>query len=460
MVSILPKPSKTAGMEAGEQSPALPDDKLIYLPSKPTDDQIGDALIRDWCGRYAFFYGGWHEYQNGVWSLTETLDEQIWEKMKWLRRDGGCHELRPSQNRANGIEAYLRVYLRARQPAENLNYINLSNGIYNLETGELEPHDRELFMTSQLPFDYDPDAGYGQFLRFLQASLVSSEGETDWSMIHVLQEAMGYSLTANTDYRVSFWLVGESGTGKSVLINVLIALAGSSHASIDLDAMGQNPYQLADVAGKRLVTFTEPRANGVLADGHYKRLVSQDTIMTRQIYGNPFSFVPVCKVWGAMNDTPRVIDRSDAVFNRVIIFPMNRIVPAHEKDPRLIEKLESELAGIFNWCLIGLKRLRKADKFSTSAQIDQARADYKSENDSEALFIAECAEINPESRIEAQRLYDGYAAWCRRNGLIAKSHIKIARDWKRLGFTSRRANRGMIWYGLTLVEQNESWGIT
>lgn len=458
---VLPKPPKNgAGVEAGEQSPDFPSDKTIYLPSKPTDDQIGDALIRDWQGRYAYFYGAWHEYTGGVWAITDTLEEEIWEKMKWLRRDGGCHELRPSKNRKDGVEAYLRVYLRAKQPAENLNYINLRNGIYNLETNQLEPHSRDLFMTSQLPFDYDPDAGYGQFMRFLQSSLVSSAGETDWSMIHVLQEAMGYSLTANTDYRVSFWLVGESGTGKSVLINVLIALAGSSHASIDLDAIGQNPYQLADVAGKRLVTFTEPRANGVLADGHYKRLVSQDTIMTRQIYGNPFSFVPVCKVWGAMNDTPRVIDRSDAVFNRVIIFPMNRVVSPEEKDPRLTEKLESELAGIFNWALIGLKRLRMADKFSTSAQIDQARADYKSENDSEALFIAECALLGEGYSIQGQRLYDGYAAWCRRNGLIAKSNVKVARDWKRLGFDKKHTEHGKVWYGLTLTEQDESWAIT
>lgn len=439
----------------GAESPVFPqpDDSLYSLPDKPTDDQIGDVLIREWDGRYAFFYGTWYGYANGVWLPSQTLKFDIWEKMKWLRYEGRCYDLRPSANRVAGVEAYLQEYLRADEPAENLNYINLQNGIYNLETRRLEPHRRELFMTSQLPFAYDPDAAYSVFSHFLQSALVKPNGETDWEMIQVLQEAMGYSLTASTDFRISFWLVGESGTGKSVLINVLTALAGNSHASVDLDALANNPYQLADIAGKRLVTFTEPRANGVLADGHYKRLVSQDRIMARQIFGKPFSFVPVCKVWGAMNETPRVIDRSDAVFNRVIIIPMNRLVSPEERDPRLINKLEAELAGIFNWALTGLIRLQRAGKFSHSDQIEQARNDYKLENDNETLFISECATVGDGKWAAAQSLYDNYANWCKRNGMIAKSSVKVARDWKRLGFRQHRTTKGIIWQGVQINDQ-------
>jgi putative DNA primase/helicase len=448
------------GMEVitGANAPTFnpPENDTPHLPYKPTDDQIGDVLMSEWQGRYAFFYGAWHLYQNGVWLPTLAMKFVIWEKMKWLRKFGGCQELRPSNNRVAGIEAYLQEYLRADQPPDNLNYINLQNGIYNLETRQLEPHRRDLFMTSQLPFAYDPDAAFSVFSNFLQSALVKSDGETDWDMIKVLQEAMGYSLTASTDYRVSFWLVGESGTGKSVLVNVLTALAGNSHASVDLDALANNPYQLADIAGKRLVTFTEPRANGVLADGHYKRLVSQDKMMARQIFGKPFSFVPVCKVWGAMNETPRVIDRSDAVFNRVIIIPMNRLVSPEERDPRLINKLEAELAGIFNWALIGLIRLQRAGKFSHSQQIEQARIDYKLENDSETLFIRECAELGAEHWTPAQHLYESYSNWCKRNGMIAKSSVKVARDWKRLGFRQHRTNKGIIWAGVKIQENPDA----
>jgi len=332
--------------------------------------------------------------------------------------------------------------------------INLQNGVYNLETESLEPHNKDYYMTSQLPFEYDPDARTNVLDDFIFTALVDSKGDYDFQLDQLLQEAIGYSLTSNTDHRVSFWLVGESSTGKSVLINLLATLAGSSYVTIDLDQLSQSPYQLADIAGKRVVTFTEPSARSVLADNHYKRLVSQDEILARQIFGKPFRFTPICKVWGAMNDTPRVLDRSDAVFNRVIIINMNHRVSEKERDPRLLDKLKCELPGIFNWALAGLRRLRRQGHFTQAKQSVEAREAYKAENDTEAAFADECLEFDPEHKIRSQQLYDCYQAWCKRNGTLPKSSIKVAKDWIRLGMTKKRSNG--IWYiGAKVVKDNE-----
>lgn len=416
---------------------------------KPTDDEIGNMLIEDWNGKIRFFFGAWHEYESGVWKRQSKFAMPIWEKLIMLKHSG----IRPTAGKVEGILKYLETYLAVDEALidNRREYINLQNGLFNVETGKLEPHKADAFMTSQLPFSYDEDADCPIFRKFLRDALVKPDStEPDWDLQSLLLEAMGYSLTANTDFRVSFWLVGASGTGKSVLINILQELAGTSHASVDLDELTNNPYQLADVAGKRLVTFTEPKANGVLADNHYKRLVSQDTIMARQIFGKPFGFVPFCKVWGAMNELPRVVDRSDAIFNRVIIIPMNRVMPEGQKDLNLTEKLRGELAGIFNQALIGLKRLRRAKAFTQVEQSDNARREYKAENDIEATFVAECCTRNPDAQTNAQVLYDAYNAWCKRNGAMAKSSVKVARDWERLGFRKMRLNIGNVWKGVQI----------
>jgi putative DNA primase/helicase len=308
-------------------------------------------------------------------------------------------------------------------------------------------------MTSQLPFAYDPEATCPTFHKFLTESLVQKHTkEPDGELKMLVLEALGYSLTANTDFRVSFWLVGESGSGKSVLLQIIAALAGNSHTTIDLDELSNSTYQLADIAGKRVVIFTEPRANSVLADNHYKRLVSQDYISARQIFGKPFRFRPICKVWGAMNETPRVVDRSNAVFNRVKIIPFNYVVPEHKKDVRLIEKLEAELPGIFNIVLVGLKRLRRGAAFEFSQQSENEGQLYKAENDIEAAFIADWCIRSNSSEISAQRLYDAYSTWCKRNGAMPKSSIKVARDWQRLGFQREHSRTGTIYRGLMLTE--------
>lgn len=417
---------------------------------KPTDDEIGDMLINQWDGNISFFFGAWHEYKDGVWQVYNGLERAIWEKLKQIKYTG----IRPTASKVASVEKYLQHYLSVADSFidNQRDYINLKNGFFNIETYQLEPHKRESFMTSQLNFSYDAGADCPHFRKFLSEALVKADGLMDFELQMLLLEAMGYSLTANTDFRVSFWLVGASGTGKSVLINVIQKLAGTSHAPLDLDALEKNSYQLADIAGKRLVTFTEPKANSVLADGHYKRIVSQDTIMARQIFGKPFQFVPICKLWGAMNHTPRVIDRSDAVFNRVLILPMNHIMPEEKKDLRLGEKLESELAGIFNMALIGLKRLRRANEFTKSEQSEEARNEYKAENDIEAAFVEECCIREHDSKTNAQALYDAYSAWCRRNGAMAKSHTTVKKDWERLGFKRHRNTNGIIYIGVRLVD--------
>ncbi|MEO1646326.1 MAG: phage/plasmid primase, P4 family, partial [Chloroflexota bacterium] len=365
-----------------------------------------------------------------------------------------------ADHKLNSVEKYLQAFLGVAEDSVDAqdDLINLQNGVFNIQTQELMPHKREYYLTSQLPFKFDPDTDCPMFRRFLNQSLVGEDGKTDYDLQLLVLEAIGYSLTNNTDFRVSFWLVGASGTGKSVLINVLQELAGNSHTSIDLDQLSNNPYQIADIAGKRLVTFTEPKSNAVLADNHYKRLVSQDTIMARQIFGKPFRFRPQCKVWGAMNDLPRVVDRSDAIFNRIIIIPMNRVVPNHERDFQLIDKLRCELAGIFNMALVGLKRIRNAGKFTQVSQSEQARSEYKKENDYESNFVEDWCDIGNDFKVSGQALYDAYAAWCRRNGASAKSSTRVARDWKRLGFIKRRSN-GTWYHGVKLNSRGAVYGI-
>lgn len=419
---------------------------------KPTDDEIGDMLIEKWDGNTRFFFGQWYQFSDGVWLPVDSV-KAIWEQLKELKHRG----IRPSANKVASIEKYLQAYLNVDddQIDNRHDYINLRNGLFNIKTEQLLPHERDFFMTSQLPFDYDPDADCPTFRKFLNEAFTKpNSDETDWDLQLLVMEAMGYSLTSNTDFRMSFWLVGHSGTGKSVFINVLQELAGNSHTSIDLDQMTNTPYQIADIAGKRLVTFTEPRTNSVLADNHYKRLVSQDTIMARQIFGKPFRFVPICKVWGAMNDLPRVIDRSDAIFNRIIILPMNHVVPDHKKDRQLINKLRGELSGIFNMALIGLRRLRHARKFTPVSQSDDARAEYKKENDYEATFVEDWCRVHEDAKIAGQTLYDAYAAWCRRNGAQSKSSTRVARDWQRLGFIRVRSN-GTWYHGVDLNERGK-----
>ena len=415
---------------------------------KPTDDELGDQLIADWKGNYAFMYGAWHFYASGLWRADRRVEFQFWNILIRNKARG----IKPNAGKASSVEKYCQLRLLVDEEALTLNtpYINLRNGLFNLDANELEYHRPDLYLTSQLDFEFDPSATCPTWEHFLQSVLVQEDGSTDWQLIQLVREAFFYSLTSDTSYRVSFWLVGASGTGKSTLVNTLIMLAGDSHTSIDLDSLRENPYQLAEIAGKRVVTFSEPDSRQPLADGLYKKIVSKDPITARSPYGKPFSFVPLCKVWGSMNDTPRVSDRSDAVFGRVIIIPMNRVIPESEKDYQLEDKLRAEIAGIFNWALQGRETLHKFG-FTHARQSEDARQQYKLENDIERAFVSERCVFKTGEKLSNDELYLAYRSWCSESGYLAKGKIAVGKEWKRLGLVQVKSGDGKsrLWKGIT-----------
>jgi len=153
-----------------------------------------------------------------------------------------------------------------------------------------------------------------------------------------------------------------------------------------------------------------------------------------------------------MNDTPRVIDRSDAVFNRVNILPMNHVIPEAQWDLHMDEKLRSELPGIFNWALIGTSQLKQYGGFIHAKQSMEAREQYRLENDAERLYLSERCTLAPDLRTATNDLFQNYKAWCEENGYTSKGKERVGKDWKRLGLVQGLSGDGKtrIWKGVGL----------
>lgn len=69
-------------------------------------------------------------------------------------------------------------------------------------------------------------------------------------------------------------------------------------------------------------------------------------------------------------------------------------------------------------------------------------------------FIADTkAKVNFKDRncrTLSQDLYEAYVKWCEKNGHLALSSTKMAREWERLGFTKQRINGSSYWVGIKL----------
>jgi putative DNA primase/helicase len=425
---------------------------------KPDDDQIAIALATEWKSKVAFFHSEWKVYDDkaGVWDTRNSAEfrRHIRKELRNWRGQG----VNVSQGRIKALEGMLEDdlfisdrFIMERQ-IEQRKYINLRNGMFNLETMELEPHKPDLYFTNRLDFDYDPDALCSTFNRYMMSSLVyPGSHKHDRSLYMLVMEALGYSLTARTDLKSSFWLVGEKDSGKSTFIALLRGLMGTLHTTLDLTQLGVNRFLLSGIVGKRVITFTEASGSAFLPDALYKTLVGgSDEVYADVKNRDPIAFRPEAKVWWAMNEMPRVNDRSGATTRRIHIIPFNRTIPENERISNLEALLMKERSGIFNEIIIYYKRLMKLGNFEPCAQANERRQQYISENDTEGTFIEECAVVHEAYWVQSTPLYISYKTWCEERGFRPKNYNQIADEWRRLGFTRTKKEGVSVWHGLKL----------
>lgn len=426
------------------------------LPYKPDDDQLALFISQIWNSDLAYFYTDWQEYRDGVW-----LRRDIQEIKRGIRKMLRPHrEVLPhgiSQSRINSLTAMLEddLFISDRRlmttQDQAARYINLENGLFNLSTFKLEPHRRDLYFTNQLAFKYDEDADCPNFRRFLNTSLVDETGKTDHQMISLVQEALSYSMTSRTDLKSSFWLVGKPDSGKSTLITFLRNLMGSLHTTIDLNQLAENRFMLANIVGKRVVTFTEADSNAYIPDALYKAIVGGKDEIFVDVKNKPgVTFVPEAKFWWGMNKAPRFNDRTGATLNRLRIILFDRSIPPEERILDLDARLEAEKPGVFNWLMYGYHRLNLAGTFTLPERSRIWRDQYALENDTERSYATERLDFEPSYSVSSQALFKDYKIWCEEFGFRPKNMQQVASEWRRLGLVDKGNQGRKFWHGARL----------
>jgi putative DNA primase/helicase len=154
-----------------------------------------------------------------------------------------------------------------------------------------------------------------------------------------------------------------------------------------------------------------------------------------------------------MNNLPRVTSSNDGIMRRVKVIKFPKL-DAALRDPDLKERIKLEGAGILNWALEGLDRLRTRGKFIVPQSVIDATADFQEHNDIIKQFLEDAnAKIDLydiDCRTQSQHLYDRYKDWCIRNSHKPLSSTRMADEWKRFGFEKVKIVGLAYWQGVEL----------
>jgi putative DNA primase/helicase len=336
-------------------------------------------------------------------------------------------------------------------------HLNVRNGVIDLSTGELLPHDPEDRMTLQAGAKFP---GLGTPTPLWDAFL--GRVQPDQEMRRYLRRVIGYCATGLTVEQVFLLNHGiEGANGKTVFEGVISAALGSYAQTLPVDTLmassidGRIPNDVARMAGKRFLAASETQAGKRLDEQRLKSLTGGDTIAARYMRAEWFDFKPVGKIWLATNHLPRLSDDT-ATWRRIHLIPWPVHIPEDERDGFLMQRLiAQELPAILAWIIRGAMDWH-AEGLNPPEAVTAARRAYMEDEDIVGQFIAACLEVMDKEVNNAigrsvHEIYTAFEQWCRIEHIKPVAQKTLTERIRKRGFRMHRAGG---WAGFPALQVN------
>lgn len=430
----------------------------LFLDDLHIDNQNRRTLVR-WNDEF-------YLWSSGLWKRVgdDAIESSLWHWLAGTVRVvsdglGGKKTISTDPKTSlvkeisNAIRAITRIsddlqppcWLDGR-PAANL--VPVANGLLDLESERLQPHDPTFFNLSKIPHSFVSQAPEPRrWVRFLQEVF-----EHDPLAIDVLKEFFGYTLLGDTRFQKMLLLVGPPASGKSTIVNVLEHILGDDNVCCpQLSSLGGN-FALQSLIGKLLIAIPDARLAGDKAVPVLERILSiaaGDRLQIDRKFLEPVSIRLNGKILIATNELPRFSDDSGALLRRLCVVRTVKGFVGSENFRLLDELLADGGPALLAWALAGLRRLQQQGRFTVADSgrtvIDEMKALHSTVSD----FIAECCVVDRGATVSAGSLYKKYLAWAEAGGgfhVLTKQRLGAALRAALPWLESTRSTNGIRFY--------------
>ena len=361
----------------------------------------------------------------------------------------------------SGLQAALRMASSAvsRHPDafdSDPDLLNTPTGTLDLTTGTSRPATREDLITKLTAAPFDPEAECPRWLQFIREV---TGGDTKLAMY--LQVAAGYSISASTDEQCFFLCHGSGANGKSTFLETISYVLGdyakTAAMSAFVDHKGQTAGDLVMLRGARFVAASESKKGARLAIEVLKRFTGKESVTARKLYENEVTFTPVCKIWLALNDLPRIEATDHGTWRRVRLIPWKvKFDDPKRRDAKLDEKLRAEAPGILRWLVEGYKAWRKVGALPSPGAVLEATADYKDGEDLIGQWLEDRWVVGKGGYMSGKLLYEDYEYWCEKVGCKPVGVRRFTPDVEAHGVEKHRSSSERGWNGITRRVEGET----
>jgi len=345
------------------------------------------------------------------------------------------------------------------------NFINLENGILNLQTMELKPHTPTYLSKVMIPCnhiehfseDIKENLKDTLFWKFLKSSFTIN-GKVDEKSIETVLEIMAsVFLKRNVDEK-SIMFLGGGENGKSACLDYIKFLLGKDNfSSIPLQILANDAFSVANLDGKLTNIFSDLEKDELKHTGVFKAISSNEAVYAQKKYGQPFDLVPITTQIFSTNRFPKSYDQGQGFFRRWIIVKWSR---DFEKDPDRDDNLKKNLLEnlperdiVFSTLIHISRRLLKSNKFTHSKDWKVIQKEWNANADPLDDFIENYI-VESESNRTKIETYQFY-----KRTMFSKSEtpLGIGKFGKAFAeyFEDSKNDRTRIWLNIDFIEPTQ-----
>jgi len=325
--------------------------------------------------------------------------------------------------------------------------INCKNGeLWINQEGmhKLKPHSYKSALLQVLNVEYDPSAKCPLFMETITGIFENFEDTEE--LVRHMGEIMGYMIQPNKNLP-NWWLFkGPGGDGKSTLVAILGGILGDSQKKATkklLAALSDDTassHTTTGLVGKLSVVIEELPAKYLVKDASLKMLSETTTMTADPKFGKEFPFVYCGSLIMCSNRFPSTSDISYGMQRRSNVIPFNRSFTLHqEEDINRVSKIlgnKKEMAGVLNFMLEGLQRLRDRGNFKKPKSCIKITDEWFGVANPVVRFVKECIKkVDDDKSVPFAEVHSIYHQWCNENDLKPKAKMTLLQDLEDLKFT-------------------------
>lgn len=460
---------------AGGTLEALGQASMEQLPNEARDATFTDRVLADTVcseeldGRFRWAAGlGWMQWTGKVWreatevTVTETVSRWALEQYHQAvdrQHSGTGRDLGAATEGWRGVLSASRVGAVVRLAKGTLecdaeafdrdpDLMNCPNGIVDLRTGTLTPHDPDMLMTKITGADFVKAATHPDWDKALEAL---PEDVVDWFQIRVGQALTGHM----TPDDLVVICQGGGENGKSTVYDGLALAAGRYHVQVsDRTMMGgatdNHPTEIMDLMGARYAVLEETPEASRLDTNRLKKLAGTREITGRRIRQDPVTFEATHSLFINSNHKPVVNETDHGTWRRLalLVWPFTFRKPGQplkgpmdrHGDPTLRERIKlnpQALEAALAWMAAGARRWYELEKIMPG-QPDQVQRDtlaWRKTADLVLAFATEHLEFDLDRFVSSSELRSVFNDWLREKG---------AKDWGDKTFSARFGGHDLV----------------